>query len=410
MRPASRPVVTFALALVLCLAAYMAAAGFTFAARGPAPPQGGAGQIAIEAAGHWPFPRAGLRREALEKIRLETASLWLNAKPLFTVAEDPSGRRGIVSLAPSLEGKAVLLHFWDYTNAHCLNMVPLLETWHKRYAGDGLVVVGVHSPEFAFSSRSGNVAEAVKQLEISYPVYLDSEFFLWRIFENRHWPRTVLIARDGSVVYDVVGSANSEATERAVRKVLHRTRGRKFTEPLLPPLISDREDSVCHPDSADLFCGFERGRLGSPGYSKDGAETSYHIPSHEEVRQDDVIYLEGNWRATRQALFAVGSEPWELRLRFRAVGVGLVMTPPRKMAGARVRVTLDGKPVPPLFRGDDLRADPGGETYFTIGTPRLLQLVAQAPFASHEIALFPEKPGTGFYVFYFEGCEKKEVQ
>lgn len=389
----------------------MAAAGFAFAARGPAHPPGGAGQIAAEAAGNWPFPPVGLRGEALEKLRLETASLWLNARPLFTVAEDPAGSRGIVSLESSLEGKAVLLHFWDYTNAHCLSMVPLLEAWHERYAGDGLVVVGVHSPEFAFSSRSGNVAEAVKQLKISYPVYLDSEFFLWRIFENLHWPRTILIAPGGSVVYDVIGAANAEATEQAVRKVLHDARGRYFTEPLLPPLARDRENSVCHPDSADRFCGFERGRLGSPGYSKDGAATDYHIPSHAEVRQDDVIYLEGNWRATRQALFPAGpagpagNDPWELRLRYAGVGVALVVKPAAEGSNARVRVTLDGQPVPPLFRGDDLRAATGGETYFTIGTPRLVHLVAHAPFSRHEIALFPEKPGTGFYVFYFEGCE-----
>ena len=392
----------------------MAAAGFTFAARGPAPTQGVAGQIATETASNWPFPRAGLRGEALEKMRLENASLWLNARPLFTVAEDPAGNRGIVSLAPSLEAKAVLLHFWDYTNAHCLSMVPRLEAWHKRYAGEGLVVVGVHSPEFAFSSRSGNVAEAVKRLKISYPVYLDARFFLWRIFENRHWPRTILIAPGGSVVYDVIGSANAEATEQAVRKALHDARGRNFTDPLLPPLAGDRESSVCHPESPDLFCGFERGHIGSPGYKKDGAATDYHIPSHPEVRQDEVVYLEGRWRATHQALFPAvpagpagpaGSDPWELRLRFRALGVGLVMTPPPEEAGARVRVTLDGKPVPPSFRGADLRQGRGGQTYVTIGTPRLMRLVKQAPFGQHEIALFPEKPGTGFYVFYFEGCE-----
>ncbi|MFQ5457233.1 MAG: hypothetical protein ACE5FC_02090 [Myxococcota bacterium] len=360
---------------------------------------------ALAGGDEWPFPSAGLKGEALERARIENAPLWLNARPLFTAAEDPAGKKGIVSLEPSLAGKAVLLHFWDYTNAHCLEMVPLLEAWQARYAKAGLVIVGVHAPQFPFTARSANVVEAVKRLGISYAVYLDSDFLLWRVFANQHWPRTILIAPGGSVIHDAIGAAQTVALEKSVRSVLRDKRGRRFSDAPLPPLPRERDGAVCHAGTPDIFCGFERGRLGAPGYRKDGAPADYHIPSHAEVRQDDTIYLEGPWQARRQALVAAGGGPWEMRLRFRAVGVGLVMAPPPSERGARVRVTLDGKPVPPLFRGADLRVGPGGETTVTIGTPRLLRLVKQVPFAHHEIALFPESPGTAFYVFYFEACE-----
>jgi len=121
-----------------------------------------------------------------------------------------------------------------------------------------------------------------------------------------------------------------------------------------------------------------------------------------------VIYLEGALRASREALIPAGDGPWEMRLRFEAAGAALVAEPPPGAEAADVTVTLDGAPVPATLRGADLQARPGGETAVALDGPRLYRLVAKAPAGKHEIVLTPSRPGTGFYVFYFDGCEPAE--
>ncbi|MDP3938592.1 MAG: hypothetical protein Q8R92_10715 [Deltaproteobacteria bacterium] len=355
--------------------------------------------------GDWPFPDAGLDGESIDKARIQSAPFWFNSRPLFTVAEDPGGQKGIVSLDASLKGKAVLIHFWDYTNAHTLEMIPILSAWRTRYGKDGLVIVGVQAPQFPFAALPRNVAAAIRRLGVDYPVYLDSDFLVWRIFSNRHWPRSILVAPGGQVVDDSVGSNDSQATETAIRLTIGKRTGKVYREPLLPPPQSGRAGTTCHKRSPDLPCGFEQGRLGSPGYKKDGTVTAYTVPAHAEVRQDGVMYPAGAWRATREALLTAGSSPWELRLRFEAVALALVASPPEGANGAEVVVTLDGAPVPAALRGADLREGPGGQTLLALDSPRLYRVIGNAPFGKHEIVLTPRQAGTRLYVFYFDGCE-----
>lgn len=384
-----------ALALLLTPAA-AAAAPAARPAEGPA---------ARTDSGDWPFPDAGLDGESLRQIRAKAAPRWFNARPLFTVAQDPEGRTGIVSLDRSLRGKTVLIHFWDYTNAHALDLVPVLSAWQSRYGKDGLVIVAVQAPQFPFGADPRNVAREVRRLGITYPVYLDADFLVWRLFENRHWPRSILVAPGGKVVDDTVGSSDTQGTETAIRLIFGKRSGKIYREPLLPPLPPERPGLVCHHETPDLPCGSENGRLGSPGYAEGGAVTEYSIPAHAEVRQDGVIYLGGAWRATREALFPAATGGWKMRLRFAAVGLALVAAPPPDGA-APVTVTLDGAPVPPRLRGADLRAAPDGATTLAVDAPRRYRVLAGVPFGKHEIVLSPKRAGTGFYVFYFDGCDK----
>jgi thiol-disulfide isomerase/thioredoxin len=355
----------------------------------------------------WPFPPSGLRGNAIERARLSVAASWINGEALFTVAQDASGQVGIVGLDPSLKGKAVLLHFWDYTNAHCVRLLPLLSRWHDLYARDGLVIVGVHAPQYAFSAERENVAAAVGRLGVRYPVYLDSDFLLWQLFRNMHWPRSLLIGPGGRMAHDSIGTARTRDLERAIRGTLGAPAGKRAALPPLQAPIPDPETTVCRAVTPDTACGARRGRLGSPGYAEDGAATDYRIPPHAEVRRDGVMHLAGRWRATAHALFPVGKGPWELRLKFHAAGVKLVLAPPPGPEPARVRVSLDGGPVPARFMGPDLREEPAGQSTLTLDTPRLVHLIARQPVGTHEIGLQPQRAGTGFYAFYFEGCEPR---
>jgi hypothetical protein len=362
---------------------------------------------AATTAARWPFPPAGIEAKALAAARQRQAVRWLNSRPLFAVATDPQGNAGLVSIDSSLEGKLVLLCFWDYTNAHALRLWPWLSGWNDRYAKDGLVIAAVHAPGFAFAADPANVAAAVKRLGIRTPVIIDSDFLVWRAFANRFWPRTILILPGGRVGFDHVGERGTAAMEVGIRTALGEMKGKRYDLSLLPPPPPDRADTVCRKATPDTFCGSRRGRLGSPGYPKGGGAGDFRIPAQAEVMREGTIYLAGRWRASDQALFPDGSGPAELRLRWSGVDGSVVLTPPPAPANARVIVTLDGKPVPAATRGSDVRADASGATGVTLDGPRLYDLVAGAPFGSHEIGLAPEAAGTGVYAFFFGGCEKR---
>jgi thiol-disulfide isomerase/thioredoxin len=322
------------LTLIPLLLALAVAAGLPNAPRGADRPGAEAAPSARDA--DWPFPPSGLDGKALARARRSAAAGWINSEALFTVAQGAAGQRGIVSLDPALRGKAVLLHFWDYTNAHCLRMLPLLSRWHDLYAPDGLVIVGVHAAQYAFSAQPQNVSTAVARLGVRYPVYLDGDFLLWQLFRNMHWPRSLLIGPGGRMVHDSVGTARTQDLERAIRKTLGDASGRRAAWPPPQAPIPDPAATVCHEVTPDTACGAKRGRLGSPGYPKDGAAVDYRIPRHAEVRRDGVLHLEGRWRATEQALFPVGNGPWEMRLKFHAAGLKLVVAPPPGAGPVRV--------------------------------------------------------------------------
>lgn len=354
----------------------------------------------------WPFPPGNLDPRALASVRQRQAARWLNSRPLFAVATDPRGNPGLVSIDHSMEGKLVLLCFWDYTNAHSLRLLPWLSGWNERYAGDGLVIVGVHAPGFAFAADPANVAAGVKRLGVRTPVVIDSDFLVWRAFQNRFWPRTILILPGGRVGFDHVGETGTEAMEVGIRTALGELKGKRYDVSLLPPPGPDRADTVCRKATPDTFCDARRGKLGSPGYPKGGAAADFRIPAQAEVMREGTIYPAGRWRASDQALLPDGKGPWEMRLKWSGVEASVVLTPPPSTANARLRVTLDGKPVPASARGRDVEADTSGATSVAIDGPRLYDLVAGVPFGAHEIGLEPEAAGTGVYAFFFGGCEK----
>lgn len=378
--------------------------GASLAAR-PGPEDFSAKEAAANLHAQWPFPPSGLSGAALAETRAQGATSWINSKPLFTPAQGPAGRRGVVSLDPSLKGKLVLLSFWDYTNTNALRMVPYLSAWHDRYGKEGLVIVGVHSPEFPFTAQHRNVARAVKRLGLTYPVYLDSDFLIWRLFENQHWPRTILIGPGGRWILDRIGYANTGEIESAIRNALGKGQGKANAAPILPPPLEERPGASCYPATETTYAGYSRGRLGAPGYDEEGAAVAYQIPRHAEVRQEAVIYLEGRWRATAQTLFPAGDGPWEIRVKFQGTGVKAVIAPAASEVSARLRVTLDEEPVPAAYRGSDLRPGPGNETHVFLSEPRLAEVITHLPAGAHELAIFPETAGTGISVFYFERCE-----
>lgn len=130
---------------------------------------------------------------------------WLNSPPLTM---------------QSLRGKVVLVDFWTYSCINCINTLPYVKQWHEKYKDQGLVVVGVHTPEFPYEKSTANVQEAIRRFDIRYPVAQDNAYGTWSAFHNRYWPATYLIDADGRIVYQHYGEGRYAETEAAIQKLL----------------------------------------------------------------------------------------------------------------------------------------------------------------------------------------------
>src|SRR6185503_6564716 len=120
----------------------------------------------------------------------------------------------------SLKGKVVLIDFWTYTCINCVRTLPFVTSWYEKYKDDGLVIVGVHTPEFAFEKDKSNVEMAIKRHGITYPVAQDNDYKTWGAYNNRYWPSEYLVNKEGHIVYTHFGEGNYDVTENAIRKLL----------------------------------------------------------------------------------------------------------------------------------------------------------------------------------------------
>ncbi len=241
-------------------------------------------------------------------------SLWLNSRPV-TLAE--------------LRGKVVLIDFWTYSCINCLRTLPYLDRWYETYRDDGLVIVGVHSPEFAFEREAGNVREAIADLGVDWPVALDNDFETWNAWGNRYWPAKYFVDRQGHVRFAHFGEGAYEESEEVIRQLL--------AEPGLPPPVSGQieEQTPDGPQTPESYLGYGRlDRLVGDPVVPDRL-ASYELPGFVP---EDSLAFGGEWRIEQER--AVAGQDARLRLHFRGEQVFLVLTP--EAGAAVVDVTVDG--------------------------------------------------------------------
>ena len=237
---------------------------------------------------------------------------WVNSRPL-TLA--------------GLRGKVVVLDFWTYSCINCLRTLPYLKAWDKAYRADGLVIVGVHSPEFAFERVPANVRREVRSLGIRYPVALDNGFETWNAFGNRYWPAKYFLDRTGHVRFAHFGEGEYERSEQVIRQLLGETSARMVS------VEESREPSFSEitPESYLGYLRLDR-YAGSPIRPDEEARYRFQLT---ELEPDHLAYA-GRWLIERERAVAVADA--RLRLRFRARDVHLVMT-----GRGPVEVRLDGR-------------------------------------------------------------------
>jgi thiol-disulfide isomerase/thioredoxin len=300
-----------------------------------------------------------------------------------------------------LRSNPVLIDFWDYTCVNCLRTIPYLREWHSRYANYGLVIVGVHSPEFAFAHEKGYVARAVEQLAIEYPVVLDNNYQIWDAYCNRYWPAKYLVDKDGYVRAYHFGEGAYQKTESMIQNLLRDlSPGIDLPEVMAPIRPEDTIGAVCYRGTPELYLGHLRGRIGNAEALPDKA-TRYREALPE---REGHAYLGGDWLLGGEALSRPKGAEEEscLYLRYSAREVNLVAYPPPAGSGS-IEVVQDGHPLTEEESGADIRFDEG-RSFVLIDEPRMYALVNNDTFGTHELTLAMASDEIGLFAFTFVTC------
>jgi thiol-disulfide isomerase/thioredoxin len=314
----------------------------------------------------------------------EIGRIWLNSSPL--------------SLR-QLRGQAVLIDFWDYTCVNCVRTLPYVQAWHERYKDLGLVVIGVHTPEFTFAQYETNVERGVREFGLTYPIVIDSNRELWTTFANRYWPAKYLIDKEGYLRWAHFGEGAYAETEQAIQELLREISPDAKLPDITPPVReSDMPGAVCYPPTAELYLGNARGRIGNlSGFVEDQpSEYSFEGPLTEGV-----FYLQGRWASTRE-FAALDGAPGKLVLKYSAAGVNLVMASTNGKPIA-VEVRQDGQPLTAANQTEDVQLR-DGKSFIDVQNARMYRLLDNHDFGTHTLELLCSEPGLAAFAFTFTSC------
>jgi thiol-disulfide isomerase/thioredoxin len=294
-------------------------------------------------------------------------SSWINSEPLSM---------------QSLRGKVVLVDFWTYSCINCIRTLPYIVAWDDKYSQYGLVIVGVHSPEFSFEKNLDNVRDAAQKFGIKYPVALDNDHLTFSGFGNRFWPHKYLFDAKGNLRYDHVGEGAYEETERQIQKLLAENGANLSNIPIEP------ENKYANFDLGAAVAGMTRElyavrdivNVDSPNIA--GRKTTY---KDEGNHRTDGIYLDGEWMTNADHMLHTGKIGSFVIAYSGRTASPVIGSPSGQKFTAKV--LLDGNSVPKESAGPDLKFDQNGNSYAEInGPPRLYSLVnAKLPFGRHEI-------------------------
>jgi thiol-disulfide isomerase/thioredoxin len=312
---------------------------------------------------------------------LLSADEWLNSPPLTATA---------------LRGKVVLVDFWTYTCVNWLRTLPYVRAWDQKYRNQGLVVIGVHAPEFAFEKDLSNVRRAVKDMRVDYPVAVDNDHVIWRAFDNEEWPALYFIDAKGRVRHHYFGEGAYEESEAVIQQLLTEAGVSGVSH---EPVSVDAHGIEAAADWSDLrspetYLGYGRTQnFTSPGGAAADQPRVYILPA--QLRLNDWA-LSGDWTLKRPAA-ALNKPNGRVAYRFHARDLNLVMGPPAPGTTVRFRVLIDGQP-PGAAHGVDVDEQGVG----TIAEQRAYQLIRQQqPISDRQFEIEFLDPGVEAFSFTF---------
>jgi len=297
-----------------------------------------------------------------------------------------------------LKGKVVLVDFWTYSCINCIRTLPYLVDWNQKYSDKGLVIVGIHSPEFEFEKNIDNVKQAVARFGIKYPVLLDNNHDTWNAYQNSYWPRKYLVDSEGYIRYDHIGEGGYLETENAIRQLLTermKRQGVQIAEINQTKLSTPQTQSVDFNQirTPELYFGYQyaRDQLGNTeGFSPEKT-VNYTIPASN--LKPNVIYLKGPWKNNPDSMELVGTNG-SIVLDYSAKSVNIV-------AGGKgqLNVKVDGKDnnISNTLKGNDLDA----EGTLKIDGQRLYNITNDKNYGNHVIEINAHGNGFKIYTFTF---------
>jgi thiol-disulfide isomerase/thioredoxin len=308
------------------------------------------------------------------------ATEWLNSPP---------------QTATDLRGKVVVVQFWTYTCVNWRRTLPYIRAWDAKYREQGLVVIGVHTPEFDFEENVDNVRYALAEMHIAYPVAIDNKRVIWDGFHNVYWPALYLLDAQGHIRYRQFGEGEYGRTEREIQKLLAESGGHPSNQLAeVAPLGAEVQADLGNLRSPESYVGYEMAeRFASRGGAVPNRRHEYVVPNHLSRNE---WALSGSWTIGRQAA-VLAEANGKIVYRFHARDLNLVMAPSVLGTPVRFRVLIDGHP-PGAASGADI--DEQG--YGTVREPRMYQLIRQPEkISDRESVIEFLSPGVSVYDFTF---------
>lgn len=319
------------------------------------------------------------------------------AESQYPVVPDLTGITGYINTSPDdlksqMKNKVVLYDFWTYSCINCLRTLPYLEAWNEKYADKGLLIIGVHSPEFEFEKDINNVKMAVQKYNVKYPVVLDSNHQTWDAFSNRYWPAEYLTDYTGHIRHTNFGEGEYDQTETVIQQLLaERAQHLELSVDTNMSLVNLQPHQFSYQQTPELYFGYDfaqgRSFIGNQeGFQPDKVVT-YSLPSNFV---QDHFYLEGDWQNLADSM-KLSSNSGKIVLSYYAKDVHIVVAGP----DTDVQVLLDGQPITSSDAGHDVQ---NGTVH--VSENRLYTVVSSQQAAAHTITLIA-KPGFQIYTFTF---------
>jgi thiol-disulfide isomerase/thioredoxin len=312
---------------------------------------------------------------------VDTATQWLNSEPLTSAR---------------LRGKVVLIDFCTYTCINWLRTLPYVRAWAEKYKAQGLVVIGVHTPEFPFEKDVGNVRQALKEMAVNYPIVIDNDRAIWQAFDNNYWPALYLIDAKGRIRHQYFGEGEYEESERIIQRLLGEAGSRGASRELVSVEGSGAEAPADWGNlkSPENYLGYARSQNFAPsGGVVIDKPRPYSVPAQLRLNQWAVS---GNWTIGPGAIL-LNEAKGRIAYRFHARDVNLVMGPSARGTSLQFRVLIDGR-VPGDAHGSDVDDNGSG----TLSEQRMYQLIRQPkPISDRQLEISFLHSGAEAFAFTF---------
>lgn len=335
--------------------------------------------------------------EAAEIIQDEKTEIISIDKSKYKKAPDLAGIAYYLNTTPEqlqekIDGKVVLYDIWTYSCINCVRTLPYITAWNDKYSEQGLLIIGIHSPEFEFEKNVENVKAAISKYGITYPVVMDNDWETWKAFENRYWPRKYIADHEGYIRYDHIGEGAYEETEKVIQQLLkERAVALGIQTVSAEPLVDIEEFEHTAFRTPELYFGYKlaqgRNQLGNQEGFKPNEVVRYSDPKKINLHN---FYMVGDWENLPEKM-ALVSDTGSIKILYHAKEVNIVTA-----NNAEIEIFLDGMPLPPEYAGNDVN----GNTIH-VNEAALYNIISSKEPATHELELQIKTPGFEIFTFTF---------